>query len=130
LPALIRKMDDARRADADHVMIWGSGRPRREFLHVDDCADALVHLLIHYSGDSHVNIGCGEDVTILELAELVRRTVGFRGEIRLDASKPDGTPRKLLDVAALRALGWTPRISLQDGLKSTYAWYLANRHDP
>ena len=79
LPALIRKMDDARRAGADHVTIWGSGSPRREFLHVDDCADALVHLLVHYSGESHVNVGCGQDVTILELAELVRRTIGFRG---------------------------------------------------
>jgi GDP-L-fucose synthase len=127
LPALIRKMDDARRSGADHVLIWGSGTPRREFLHVDDCADALVHLLVHYSGESHVNVGCGEDVTILELAGLVRDTVGFRGEMRLDASKPDGTPRKLMDVAALKALGWSPRISLADGLKATYAWYLANR---
>ena len=129
LPALIRKMDDARRAGEDHVGVWGSGRPRREFLHVDDCADALVHLLVHYSGDSHVNVGCGEDVTILELAELVRRTVGFTGEIRLDASKPDGTPRKLLDVSSLRGLGWQQRISLDDGVKATYGWYLNNQNE-
>jgi len=126
LPALIRKMDDARRNCEDHVMVWGSGRPRREFLHVDDCADALVHLLINYSGDSHINVGCGEDVTILELADIIRHTVGFGGEIRLDTSKPDGTPRKLLDVSALRALGWRPSISLRDGIRTTYSWYLAN----
>ncbi|HKU55079.1 MAG TPA: GDP-L-fucose synthase [Rhizomicrobium sp.] len=129
LPALIRKMDDARRAGDDHVVVWGSGKPRREFLHVDDCADALIHLLVYYSGDSHVNVGCGEDVTVLQLADLVRHTVGFRGEIQLDASKPDGTPRKLLDIGALQTLGWRPRISLKDGIKTTYDWYLANRND-
>ena len=118
LPALIRKMDDAKRAGAGHVTIWGSGTPRREFLHVDDCADALIHLLRHYSGESHVNVGCGEDITILELAGIIRDTVGFGGKIRMDATKPDGTPRKLLDVGALRGLGWSPSISLQGWIKS------------
>ena len=129
LPAMIRKMDDARRTCASHVVIWGSGTPRREFLHVDDCADALVHLLLHYSGDSHVNVGSGEDLTIRQIAELVRTAVGFTGEIRLDTTKPDGTPRKLLDITALRALGWSPRISLPDGLAATYDWYLANHQN-
>lgn len=126
LPALIRKMDDARRTGEEGVVIWGSGTPRREFLHVDDCADALVYLLRHYSGESHVNVGCGEDVTILELAEMIRTVVGFSGRMAMDPSKPDGTPRKLLDVGALHGLGWKPRISLQAGLKTTYDWYLAN----
>jgi GDP-L-fucose synthase len=119
-------MDDARRTGAERVVIWGSGAPRREFLHVDDCADALVYLLRHYSGESHVNVGCGKDVTILELAEMIRTTVGFSGRMEMDPSKPDGTPRKLLDVSGLHALGWTPKILLQAGLKATYDWYLAN----
>jgi len=127
LPALIRKMDDARRAGASRVVIWGSGKPRREFLHVDDCADALVHLVIHYSGHSHVNVGCGEDITILALADLVGTTVGFAGKLEMDPSKPDGTPRKLLDISLLRSLGWAPRISLPAGLKSTFEWYTAHR---
>jgi GDP-L-fucose synthase len=127
LPALIRKIDDAHRAEADHVVIWGSGTPRREFLHVDDCADALIHLLKNYSGESHVNVGCGEDITILELAKLVSEIVGFTGEIRLDQSKPDGTPRKLMDISALNTMGWKPCIALVDGLKATYAWYLENK---
>lgn len=127
LPALVRKMDDARRTGAERVVIWGSGSPRREFLHVDDCADALVHLLQHYSGESHVNVGCGEDVTILELAEMIRGAVGFCGRLEMDSSKPDGTPRKLLDITALRALGWSPSIPLRDGLATTYSWYLANQ---
>ena len=127
LPALIRKMDDAKREDASHVTVWGSGKPRREFLHVDDCADALVHLMMHYSGESHVNVGCGEDLTILELAEQISAIVEFRGGIELDVSKPDGTPRKLLDIGFLRGLGWAPRIGLPEGLKSTYEWYCAHR---
>ncbi|HKU65853.1 MAG TPA: GDP-L-fucose synthase [Rhizomicrobium sp.] len=126
VPAIIRKMDEARRQNTSQVTIWGSGTPRREFLHVDDCADALVHLMTHYSGDSHINVGCGKDLTILELAQMIKSVVGFAGEIRLDPSKPDGTPRKLMDVSALRALGWAPRISLPEGLKSAYDWYLAN----
>jgi GDP-L-fucose synthase len=127
LPALIRKIDDARREGASHVLIWGSGKPRREFLHVDDCADALVHLMMHYSGESHVNVGCGEDLTILDLAEQVRAIVEFHGGIELDGSKPDGTPRKLLDIGLLRSLGWAPRIDLPEGLKSTYEWYIGHR---
>ena len=127
LPALIRKMDDARRVGASHVVIWGSGNPRREFLHVDDCADALVHLMMHYSGESHINVGCGEDLTILELAQQIRAVVGFGGGIELDGSKPDGTPRKLLDIGLLRGLGWAPRIGLPEGLKRTYEWYTACR---
>lgn len=123
LPALIRKMDDARREGASHVVVWGSGKPRREFLHVDDCADALVHLIKNYSGESHINVGCGEDLSILDLAERIRTVVAFDGTIELDASKPDGTPRKLLDIALLRSLGWSPRIDLSAGLKSTYEWY-------
>ncbi len=128
LPALIRKMDDARRSGADHVTIWGSGTPRREFLHVDDCADALVHLLMQYSGDSHVNVGCGEEITILELAAQVKAAVGFHGDMKMDPTKPDGTPRKLLDISALRGLGWSPRIPLPLGLKMTYEWYLTHQN--
>ena len=126
LAALIRKMDDAKREKARHVTIWGSGTPLREFLHVDDCADALIYLMTHYSGDSHVNVGCGEDLTIMQLAEQIKSVVGFTGEMELDRSKPDGTPRKLLDIGALRRLGWSPRISLPEGLKMTYEWYLSN----
>jgi GDP-L-fucose synthase len=123
LPALIRKMDDAKRLKLSDVKVWGSGTPRREFLHADDCADALVHLMVHYSGETHVNVGSGEDVTILELATAIKGIVGFQGEIVLDPSMPDGTPRKLLDISALRGLGWEPRITLREGLKSTYEWY-------
>ncbi len=127
LPALIRKMDDAKREGASHVTVWGSGKPRREFLHVDDCADALVHLMLHYSDENHVNVGCGEDLTIRDLAEQIRTIVGFPGGIELDGSNPDGTPRKLLDSGLLRSLGWAPRIGLADGLQSTYEWYIAHR---
>lgn len=123
LPALMRKVDEAKRAGATSITIWGSGTPRREFLHVDDCADALMHLMMHYSGESHVNVGCGEDVTISELAEMIKAVVGFRGPLQHDLSKPDGTPRKLLDVAKLSGLGWKPRIALKPGLESTYEWY-------
>jgi len=127
LPALIRKMDDAKRVDAGHVTVWGSGMPRREFLHVDDCTDALVHLMKHYSGESHVNVGCGKDLSIRDLADQIRAVIGFRGRIELDPSKPDGTPRKLLDIGLLRSLDWAPRIDLSEGLKSTYEWYAAHR---
>jgi len=126
LPALIRKMDDAKREKAPYVSIWGSGTPLREFLHVDDCADALVYLMTHYSGDSHVNVGCGEDLTIMQLAGQIKSVVGFTGEMRMDRSKPDGILRKLLDITALRRLGWSPRIPLSEGLKMTYEWYVAN----
>ena len=124
VPALIRKMHEAKLAHAPEVEVWGSGRPRREFLHVDDLADACVHLLQHYSGMGHVNIGCGEDLTIAELAETVRRVVGFDGRLRFDPERPDGTPRKLLDVTRLGALGWQPRIGLEQGLEDAYRWFL------
>jgi GDP-L-fucose synthase len=123
VPALIRKMHEAKAAGAAEVEIWGTGRPRREFLHVDDLADACVHLLQHYSGELHLNIGCGEDVTIAELASLVQEVVGYRGRLRYDASRPDGTPRKLLDTGRLTALGWQPRIPLKDGLADAYRWF-------
>jgi GDP-L-fucose synthase len=129
VPALIRKMHEAKLARAPSVPIWGTGSPRREFLHVDDLADACVHLLERYSGAEQVNVGCGEDVTIRELAELVREVVGYRGELAFDPTKPDGTPRKLLDVSRLAGLGWRPRIGLRDGLVSTCAWYAAAAQD-
>jgi len=124
IPALIRKAHEAKVSGADEMIIWGSGTPRREFLHVDDAADALVHLMKHYSDDLHVNVGCGSDVSILELAKLVARVVGFTGKISTDPTKPDGTPRKLLDVSKLTSLGWQPKIELEDGLAKTYRWFL------
>ena len=123
--ALLRKAHEAKRENADFWTIWGSGTPKREFLYVDDCADALVHLLAHYSGERHVNIGTGRDVTIRELAETVAGVVGYRGEFRYDTTKPDGTPRKLLDVSRLRDLGWTATTTLRDGLAKTYHWYVS-----
>jgi GDP-L-fucose synthase len=124
LPALIRKVHEAKVAGSASFTIWGSGTPRREFLHVDDLADACVFLMQHYSGDEHVNVGFGSDVAILELAELVARTVGFTGAIERDETKPDGTPRKLMDSARLNAMGWSPRIGLDDGVAATYRWFL------
>ncbi|MFQ5785443.1 MAG: GDP-L-fucose synthase family protein [Alphaproteobacteria bacterium] len=124
LPALMAKAHAAKRAGASALEVWGTGRPRREFLYVDDLADALVHLLKVYSDEAPVNLGCGEDVTIAGLARLVCETVGFESEIRFDATRPDGTPRKLLDVSRLAALGWRARTPLGEGLALTYAWYL------
>ncbi|MET8606843.1 GDP-L-fucose synthase [Streptomyces rubiginosohelvolus] len=124
LPALIRRLHEARRDGAPEVTLWGSGSPRREFLHVDDLAAACVSLLEAYDGDEPVNIGCGEDLTIRELAETVRDVTGYEGRIAWDTSKPDGTPRKLLDVTRLNALGFTPKIPLRDGIARTYAWWL------
>ena len=123
VPALIRKAHEARSRGDDELLIWGSGTPRREFLHVDDAADALVHLMTHYSQESHVNVGSGSELTILELAELTARVVGFEGRIATDPSKPDGTPRKLLDTSKLAKLGWQPSIGLEEGLAGTYAWF-------
>lgn len=120
LPALLRKAHDAKTRGDGELVIWGTGTPRREFLHVDDCADALVHLMKHYSGESHINVGCGEDISIRELAALVAEIVGFKGRFVFDSSKPDGTPRKLLDVSRLTKLGWKPRIGLRDGIEATY----------
>ena len=129
LPALIRKFHEAKVRGEDGVTIWGTGTPRREFLHVDDLADALVHLLESYDGEEIVNIGCGEDVTICELADLIGSIVGFEGRQLFDAAKPDGTPRKLLDVTRLARLGWRPRISLREGIEQTYAWFTTHAAD-
>jgi GDP-L-fucose synthase len=127
LPALIRKFHDARVAGRREVVIWGTGQPRREFLHVDDLADACVFLMARYEDARHINIGTGEDPTIRELAGLVREAVHPHAELRFDATKPDGMPRKLLDVSRLHALGWHHRIPLADGIRSTYEWFLANQ---
>jgi GDP-L-fucose synthase len=126
LPALIRKAHEARLAGAPAIEIWGTGLPRREFLHVDDLADGCVFLLRNYSGDDHINIGSGSDVTILELARLVCDAVGFEGEIERDTAKPDGTPRKLMSSARLEAMGWRPRISLREGIADAYRHFLAS----
>jgi GDP-L-fucose synthase len=123
LPALIRKAEDAKAAGAREMVIWGSGTPLREFMHVDDCADALVYLLTHYSGDGHINVGTGEEISIGDLARLVAEAVGFEGGIVLDRTKPDGTPRKLMDSSKLHALGWRSRISLREGVAATLRWY-------
>ncbi|MNS24689.1 GDP-L-fucose synthase [compost metagenome] len=120
LPALIRKAHQARETGADHILLWGTGTPRREFLHADDCADACVFLMQRYSDDEHVNVGSGEDLPIIDLARMVCEVVGFDGEIRLDTSKPDGTPRKLMSGDKLRAMGWAPRIGLKAGIESVY----------
>jgi GDP-L-fucose synthase len=123
LPALIRRYDEARAAGVPSVTNWGSGAPRREFLHVDDLADACLHLLEHYDAPGQVNVGTGSDATIAEIAETVASAVGYEGETVWDTSKPDGTPRKLLDVSLLHSLGWTARTSLPDGIAATVAWY-------
>jgi GDP-L-fucose synthase len=127
LPALIRKFDDARLSGVNEVAIWGSGSPRREFLHVDDLADACVFLMDRYEDMRHINVGTGEDLSIRELAELIRSVVYPAARIVFDPSKPDGMPRKLLDVSRLNALGWRHRIALNEGIRSTYAWYLENQ---
>lgn len=123
LPAMIRRYDEAVRSGAEIVTNWGTGGPRREFLHVDDLAAACLHLLEHYDGPQQVNVGTGQDVTIREIAALVADAVGFEGNAEWDATKPDGTPQKLLDVSRLHALGWAPRIGLAEGITSTVAWY-------
>jgi GDP-L-fucose synthase len=127
IPALIRKAHDAKMAGARSMKIWGTGTPRREFLHSDDCADALVHLLKVYSGNQHVNVGSGEDMTIADLAELIMEVVGFEGSLDRDLSKPDGTPRKLMSGDKIRALGWSPTIGMRDGLADAYGWFLAHQ---
>lgn len=127
LPALLRKIHEAKEVDAAEVEVWGTGTPRREFLHVDDLADACLFLMQNYQGESWVNVGWGRDETIAELADTIRRVVGFQGSLRFDTSKPDGTPRKLLDTRRLAELGWTPRIGLEAGIRSTYEWFLNNR---
>ncbi|MFO7767614.1 MAG: GDP-L-fucose synthase [bacterium] len=128
LPALIRKFHEAKERGEDSVTVWGTGSPRREFLHVDDLADAALFLMQHYDEPEIINVGTGEDLSISELAELIRQIVGFEGEIVYDTSQPDGTPRKLLDISRLRALGWEPKIGLKEGIRRTYAWY--REHGP
>jgi GDP-L-fucose synthase len=127
LPALIRKFDDAKSVGAGEVEIWGTGSAKREFLHVDDLADACLFLMEHYDEAEHINVGTGLDCSIRELAELIRDTVYPKAELTFDATKPDGTPRKVLDVSKLRALGWSPRIPLREGVASTYEWFLNAR---
>ncbi|KXF52012.1 GDP-fucose synthetase [Rhodococcus sp. SC4] len=126
LPALIRRFDQARRDGSEQVVNWGTGTPRREFLHVTDMASACLHLLEHYDGPEHVNVGTGEDTTIKQIAEIVADEVGYTGRIDWDHSKPDGTPRKLLDVSNLHATGWSPNIGLREGIASTVSWYRDN----
>jgi len=128
LPALIRKFHEAKEARAPQVEIWGTGTPRREFLHVDDLADACLFLMWHYDGEMWLNVGRGTDVSIAELAGMVAKAVGYDGRMMFDASKPDGAPRKLLDVSRLAALGWKAGIALAEGLEDTYRWFLENRH--
>ena len=125
LPALLRKVHEAKVAGAGEVVVWGTGTPRREFLHVDDLAGACRFLLETYDSAEIVNVGCGEDVAIRELAEIICEVVGFAGRLTFDTTKPDGTPRKLLDVSRLTALGWKPRIPLREGIRQTYEWYCA-----
>ncbi|KAJ6698694.1 GDP-L-FUCOSE SYNTHASE [Salix purpurea] len=126
LPALMRRFHEAKVNKAKQVVVWGTGSPLREFLHVDDLADAVVFLMDKYSGLEHLNVGSGKEVTIKDLAELVKEVVGFEGDLLWDTSKPDGTPRKLMDSSKLLGLGWTPKISLKDGLFDTYKWYAEN----
>jgi len=126
LPALIRKFHEAKACASPSVVIWGTGSPRREFLHVDDLADAAVYLMQTYDKPEIVNVGVGEDVTIRELANLVRGIVGYKGELTFDTTKPDGTPRKLLDVSRLHTLGWKAKVSLRQGIEQTYVWFLKN----
>lgn len=126
IPALIRKFHEAKMTHSPHVTVWGSGQPRREFLHVDDLADACLFLMHHYSSGDIINVGWGEDISIQQLANLVRETVGFQGEVVFDTSKPDGTPRKLLDTAYLTQLGWMPKIPIKKGLSDTYNWLVTH----
>jgi GDP-L-fucose synthase len=129
LAALLRKAHEAKVSGQPSIVVWGTGTPRREFLHCDDLADAIEFLLEHYDSPEIINVGCGQDVTIRELAELVGEVVGFAGTLEFDKTKPDGTPRKLLDLTRLAKLGWQPKISLREGIKSTYEWFLKNRKD-
>lgn len=128
VPALIRRFHEAKESALGEVVIWGSGSPRREFLHVDDLADACVFLMNNYSGEQFINIGVGEDLPIIDLARLIARIVGFEGRVGTDPNKPDGTPRKLLDVSRLHALGWQASIGLEEGLRGAYEWFLTHQH--
>ena len=124
LPAMIRKFHEAKLENKPEVILWGTGKVLREFLYVDDLADALIHLMNHYSAESHVNVGTGDDLSINELALIVKETVGYKGNIVYDTSKPDGTPRKLLDVSLLHSTGWHHKTSLREGIENVYSWYL------
>ncbi len=127
IPALMRKFHEAKENKEPAVTVWGSGKPLREFLNVDDLADACLFLMDNYKGNEFFNVGYGKEITILELAEMMKRVTGFQGEIILDSSKPDGTPRKLTDISRLKEMGWKPKICLEEGLKQTYEWYKANK---
>jgi GDP-L-fucose synthase len=126
LPALIRRYDEAKHTGAQAVTNWGTGSPLREFLHVDDLADACLYLLEHFDAPGHINVGTGTDLTIREISDIVASVVGYSGETEWDTTKPDGTPRKLLDISRLTETGWTSRIGLKEGLEQTVAWYYAN----
>jgi GDP-L-fucose synthase len=126
LPALIRKFHDAKTSGAGSVTLWGTGKPKREFLHSDDLGRACLFLLENFDEDVAINVGAGEEISIKELADLIQQVVGFAGSIKWDSSKPDGTPRKLLDTSKVKALGWEPKISLEDGIQSTYRWFQSN----
>ncbi len=127
MPALIRKFHEAKVDGEAKVVMWGTGKPRREFLYVDDLTDALLYLMLNYSGEMHLNIGSGEDIEIRELAEIIKGVVGYNGEIVNDTSKPDGTPRKLLDVTRLHETGWKHKVDLEEGIRKVYEWYLENK---
>lgn len=127
LPALIRKFHEAKVNNTEEVVMWGTGKPLREFMYVDDLADALVHLMLNYSDEIHINMGTGKDLTIGELAEIVKEVVGYKGKIVNDLSKPDGTPRKLLDVSRLESTGWKYKTELKEGIEKVYEWYLENK---
>jgi GDP-L-fucose synthase len=127
LPALLRRFHEAKVAGAREIAVWGTGTPRREFLHVDDLADACVFVMNEYDDARVLNVGVGEDITIRELAELIKDVVGFEGAVQFDASRPDGTPRKLLDVSRLTALGWMAKISLREGVRGAYSWFLDSK---
>lgn len=129
LPAMIRKFHEAKMKSSPSVALWGTGLPKREFLHVDDLADALIFLMENYSESQIINIGAGEDISVKKLAEMIKKIVGYEGEIKWDTDKPDGTPRKLLDVGKLHALGWVPRIPFEDGIHTTYDWFINNHSD-
>lgn len=126
MPSLMRKIHEAKLTNAEKVTIWGSGKPCREFLYVDDCADALIHIMQLYSGENPLNVGCGKDISILALAAQIADVVGYEGDFVFDTTKPDGTPRKLLDISRLKKLGWKPSTDFNHGLKLTYEWYKAN----
>ncbi|RFF27894.1 MULTISPECIES: GDP-L-fucose synthase [unclassified Wenzhouxiangella] len=126
IPGMIRRFHEAKEEGREEVVIWGTGAPKREFLYVDDLADACLYLMRHYSDEQFVNIGVGEDIAILELAKLIAKVVGYEGKIETDPSKPDGTPRKLMDVSRMHELGWRAVTGLEEGLKETYEWFLAN----